>query len=162
MPQPRGAKPFLDETKRKLVLTLIANGSSRCVAARYVGCSPSTITRTMARNAEFAERLIRAEQTAEITLLRRVHAAAQLDKNWQAAAWVLERHNPDDFTRRPPRTLAETDVIALFGRFVELLRGEISQEDYRKTIETLDSLMHDFQTAEAPLIVANATEPNAS
>ena len=46
----RGGRPVcLDENKRRKIIALLANGSSRRVAARYVGRSPSTIHRTMLR-----------------------------------------------------------------------------------------------------------------
>ena len=60
--------PMLDESNRRTIIALITNGSSRRVAARYVGCAHTTITRTAARDPEFAAQLARAEHSAEISL----------------------------------------------------------------------------------------------
>ena len=50
-PEPQQGRPaVLDPTKRQRIAALLAVGCSRRVAARYVGCSPSTITRTAARD----------------------------------------------------------------------------------------------------------------
>ncbi len=57
-----GRPPVLDETKRKTIIALLANGSSRRMAAGYVGCAPSTITRTAARDPEFAAQLARTSR----------------------------------------------------------------------------------------------------
>ena len=40
------------------------------MAAKYVGCAASTITRTALRDPDFAEQLAAAEQSAEIDALR--------------------------------------------------------------------------------------------
>jgi len=45
MPAPLCHRYLLDESKRRVIIALVTNGSSRRVAARYVGCAPSTITR---------------------------------------------------------------------------------------------------------------------
>jgi IS30 family transposase len=55
-PQPTDSREVLDETKRLKIIAIVSNGSSRRTAARYVGCSPSTITRTAARHPEVDER----------------------------------------------------------------------------------------------------------
>jgi hypothetical protein len=101
------SRTVLDNQKRWQVITLIANGSSRRVAADYVDCSPATITRTADRDPDFAAQLARAEQNLEIDLLRSLRAAAQKERYWRAAAWLLERKNREDFTiptpiRSPP------------------------------------------------------------
>jgi len=45
-------RDVLDAAKRQKILALVANGSSRRTAARYVGCEPSTIGRTAMRDPE--------------------------------------------------------------------------------------------------------------
>jgi hypothetical protein len=142
--------PFsiLDENKRRTIVSLVTNGSSRRVAARFVGCAPSTITRTVARFPEFAERLIRAEQAAEVTLLKRVQTAAEQDKYWRAAAWLLERRNPEDFAARPPRSFTTDQVAQILGQLVEVLRNELPAETCRHALEKLDGLLAEFEMVE--------------
>jgi DNA invertase Pin-like site-specific DNA recombinase len=59
-----GRKALLDEAKRWQVVALITAGFSRRMAAREVGCAGSTITRTAARDPEFARQLAEAEEPA--------------------------------------------------------------------------------------------------
>ena len=57
---PTPSRPVLDEKKRAKIIALVANGSSRRMAARYVACAPSTITRTAMRDPDFAAQLAAA------------------------------------------------------------------------------------------------------
>ena len=86
-----GRPAVLDETKRRMIIALLMNGSSRRMAAGFVGCAPSTITRTAARDPEFAAQLARAEGNAETEALSLIRKAAHKERYWQAAAWLLER-----------------------------------------------------------------------
>ena len=86
MPAPIALRYVLDESKRHTIVALVTNGSSRRVAARYVGCAASTITRTAARDPEFAAQLARAEEIAEINLLRSIQAAAKKKRHWTTTA----------------------------------------------------------------------------
>lgn len=71
---------MLDQAKRQKIIALLANGSSRRMAARYVRCSPSTIARTAAADQVFADQLAAAESSAEIDALRAVRAAFRKDR----------------------------------------------------------------------------------
>ncbi len=73
--------PVLDEKKRAKIIALLANGSSRRMAARYVGCAASTIIRTADRDPEFAEQMAAAELNAEVDALRAVRAASRKDRH---------------------------------------------------------------------------------
>lgn len=75
-----GRPPILDETKRRKILALLANGSSRRVAARVAGCSHTTIARTAQRDPDFAAELDAAEHNAEIEALRQIRKAAKTDR----------------------------------------------------------------------------------
>ena len=69
-----GRPAVLDEKKRRQVVAILANGSSRRVAALVVGCSHSTIGRTAQRDPEFAAELDAAEHKCEIEALRQIRA----------------------------------------------------------------------------------------
>jgi hypothetical protein len=153
MPAAIASRNILDADKRQTIVSLLANGSSRRVAARFIGCAPSTITYTAARCPEFAERLVRAEQTAEVGLLQRVQAAAKLEKHWRAAAWLLERRNPEDFAARAPRLLSGDQVAAVLEQIIEVLRDDLPEENCRRVREKLGMLLSEFTTADAPVIV---------
>jgi len=118
MPTSISSRYVLDQSKRGSIIALIANGSSRRVAARFVGCAPATITRMAARDPEFAEQLAHAEHKAEIKLLRSVQIAANDQKYWRAAAWLLERRNPEDFAARGARLFTAQQVSDMFTRLL--------------------------------------------
>jgi hypothetical protein len=106
-----GGRPAtLDEVKRRKLLAILSNGSSRRVAAHVVGCSPSTITRTAKRDREFAAALVAAEMNVEIEALQHIRQAAKEGRYWRSSAWLLERRNPVDFGRRTPNTVSEEDA----------------------------------------------------
>ncbi len=41
---------------------------------------------------------------------------ALIDRYWRAAAWILERKNPDDFAPRKPNVVTEEQMKLLFGQ----------------------------------------------
>ena len=139
-------RPFaLDEAKQKTILAMLANGSSRRVAAAYVGCTPSTITRTAARDPEFDAALAHAEQNSEVRALRCLHNATRNERYWRAAAWLLERRNPDDFAAREPNVFTEQQVRQLFLRLLLLVAEETPQEKLDQLMGRLDELVEMLQ-----------------
>ena len=57
-PIPRGRPAILTAEKRRTILAMLANGSSRRIAAQYADCSPSTIYRAVERDPEFAAAVV--------------------------------------------------------------------------------------------------------
>jgi hypothetical protein len=114
-----GRLAVLDETKRRKIVALLANGSSRRVAARVVGCSHSTITRTAERDPDFAAELAAAEHSAEIESLRNIRRAGRENRYWRAAAWLVERKNPRDFARRNPPTINDDEIAQMLLRVLD-------------------------------------------
>jgi len=149
---------YPDERKQMAIIALVANGSSRRVAARYIGCAPSTITRTAARDPEFAAALARAEQTAEVRLLRHVQSAAEMPKHWRAAAWLLERRNPEDFAARKPNLVTEQQITEIVVQIVEAMHEDLPEKNYRLVIEKLRKIIREFLTLHAPIVVGPADE----
>jgi hypothetical protein len=132
---------MLDEPKRKKIIALIANGSSRRMAAKYVRCAPSSINRAAAEDLQFAAQLATAEQSAEIDALRAIRAAFQKERYWRAAAWLLERKNPEDFARRPPTLFSGEDVFQVISQIVEILQQEIPEANCQRAIEKLEEIL---------------------
>ena len=97
-----GRPPVLDEAKRKRIIALLANGSSRRIAAHYVGCAQSTITRTATPRSPIRGGVGPGRTHAEIEALHNLRKAARNERYWQAAAWLLERRNPEDFASGNP------------------------------------------------------------
>ena len=107
----RGRPAVLDREKRRIIVALLFNGSSRRSAAAYVGCAATTIARTAARDPAFALEIDRAERHAEVDCLRLLRAAAREPRYWRAAAWMLERRNPEDFALRKPTDVSPEQAV---------------------------------------------------
>jgi hypothetical protein len=133
-----GRPPVLDQIKRQKILAILANGSSRRVAAQYVGVATSTVIRTAQRDPDFAAELARAEQNAEIDALHFLRRAARKDRYWRAAAWLLERRNPEDFAPRPLRLFTEEQVRQLFVVVGRPFAEEMPEENFARAMQRLD------------------------
>jgi hypothetical protein len=127
-----GRPRALDEFKRREVCALVAAGCGIDGAARYICCSPSTIRREALRNPEFHEALSRAEMNAQISPLHALRQAAST--HWRAAAWLLERTNPERFDRRHAKKLTPGELAAALEQMFELIAEEISDPDLRRRI----------------------------
>jgi transposase len=135
-----GRPPVLDEARRRTIIALLMNGSSRRMAAAYVGCSPSTITRTAARDPEFAARLARAEGSAETEALALIRKAARKERYWRAAAWYLERRNPTDFAPCKRDVVTEDRLRRMLGSLATLVVKDISEEKFEQILDRLDQI----------------------
>jgi IS30 family transposase len=81
MHEPNQSQPIhhhLDDKKRADILSLLTLGCSRRKAAQCVGCAPSTITRLIQRDPEFAAKAARAEQNIETLALANIRAACNV------------------------------------------------------------------------------------
>ncbi len=139
-----GRMPF-DAVARREVLAIIRNGNSRRVAARYVGCAPSTITRAAARDPEFAAELARAETAVEILSLNAIRCAARTDRYWRAAAWLLERRNPTDFGRKSGGGYTVADVFEIVGQVLAALGERIPAEQREWAIQQLKTVLVEYE-----------------
>jgi len=128
MPRPR----TLDDTKRREISALLAAGSTIRHAAKYVGCSVSTIHRETARNPEFREQLRHAEASARLAPLQAMRQAAQT--HWRAAAWMLERTDPEQFGRPQPQALGTKELRALARDLLAIFDQEINHPVLRKRL----------------------------
>ncbi len=131
----------LDQQKRDKIIALLSNGSSRRIAARYVGCAASTITRTAARDPAFAEQIAAAEQNAEVEALRYIRTAARKDRYWRAAAWLLERKNPDDFARRPANIITQDHLAQISTQIVGILYQELPEGDWDRALTKIEEVI---------------------
>ena len=130
----KGRRPVLDLFKRREILAILAVGCSRRTAARYVGCSPSTIQNTAEREPEFAAQLEHAETRAEIGYMKQIQQAVHKEPYWRAAAWALERRNPQEYGLRRPEVLTLDEIKQLLAQFTEIVVAEVPVSQYRKNI----------------------------
>lgn len=127
------AKPkLLDDAKRREISALLTAGYPMCAAADYAGCSVRTIKREINRNPEFGDRVRRAAIVGQMDPLATVRNAARTD--WRAAAWYLERTNPDQFVKRNPVLVKPEDMLKLMDDLAEKMLLEVQDEDTRDRI----------------------------
>jgi len=132
-PDPR---EVLDEAKKRQILNLLRLGCSRRMAARQVQCAHTTIARAAARDPQFAYDLADAESAVDMEALRLVRTASQQEKYWRAAAWLLERRNPEDFARRAhalPADRVAAMLIEVFKQTAPLLQSD-KVEDFMQMV----------------------------
>ena len=128
-----GGRPrVLDDIKRGQVCALIAAGCGMEVVARYVSCSASTIRREALRNADFRKNLRSSEVQAQISPLQAMRAAA--NTHWRAAAWLLERTNPQQFARNRLTTCKPQELHDIVDAVVEKAVEEIPDSETRDRI----------------------------
>lgn len=145
-----GRRPVLDQYKKREILAIISVGCSRRTAARYVGCAPSTIANTAERSTAFARSLRQAEQKSEIDNIKNIQDAAKKAQYWRAAAWILERRNPEDFAPKNPNAITIADIRQLLAEFVQIIMEEVTVAEYRKRIlKRLDALTARFRRPSA-------------
>lgn len=98
-PQGAGRSHAMGEATQAKVLEFIAEGGSRKKACEYVGVGHSAITEEARRNAQFQDRLTRAEAECYLTHVKTVAKASTEDTagDWKAAAFLLERKFRDEY-----------------------------------------------------------------
>jgi hypothetical protein len=134
------SRPVLDDKKKAKIIALITVGASRRMAARYIGCAPSTITRTAARDPEFCEQLATAEQNCDVSTLQAIRVAAGNPRYWRAAAWLLERRNPNDFALRKPEVYTAAEFAEYITAATERIGHLLAEDRYQEIMNILDEL----------------------
>ena len=127
-----GRPRSLDDAKRREVVALISVGLGLQDAARYVGCSVSTLRREMQRNAEFRQDIHSAEIRTQIDALRAMRNASAT--HWRAAAWFLERTNPRRFARPSLRAFSPDEIQTALDDVITAAIDEIDDPAVRKRV----------------------------
>jgi transposase len=86
-----------EEAKAKIVKT-VRLGVWPDRAAEMHGIRPGTMRKERKRDAEFATAIKRAEAEAEAAVHSNI--LRHMDKQWTAAAWMLERRWPERWAKR--------------------------------------------------------------
>lgn len=129
--RPIGRPTKLNAELADAILNTVAHGSTFHAAAQAAGVNRTTLIAWRERGeadldngkdtvfARFAHGLPRARARGEASLVDTIRAHATMD--WRAAAWLLERRNPEDWAKRDsldvnvterakPRDVAPTDT----------------------------------------------------
>jgi hypothetical protein len=132
MPHSPGRPRVLDDVKRGQISAIIAAGCGLAAAARYVGCSVDTIRREAIRNDAFRHELRGAEVRSQLDPLQAMRTAAK--SHWRAAAWLLERTNPEQFDRRRAGDCKPQELHKVVEAVVESAVEEIADPEIRERV----------------------------
>ena len=123
----------------------MAVGCGRRTAAAYVGCAPSLITREMEKDATFAVEMQRHESNPEIGFVRNIQDAAKIAQYWRAAAWWLERRNPEDFGHKKSGVVTIAQIQGLLSGLTQIITKEVTVDRDRKyVIKRVQKMIRDF------------------
>lgn len=98
MARTTGRPSKLTEPRVEAILRAIEHGCTREAAAGAGGISRMTLYRWIENDGTFRDEVEKAEARAEAAMTFSV--AAAVPKNWQAAAWWLERRRYQHYARR--------------------------------------------------------------
>jgi hypothetical protein len=119
-----GRPQALNDDKRAIVCSLMAEGASLRQAARFVECDPNSIRRDAKRNDEFRRQLEKAKSEAKMQPLQTLHEAAKTD--WRAALKLMERLEPERFGPKSATIATKRDVNMFVGCVVEAIDKIVS------------------------------------
>lgn len=114
------------------ICAMVGVGCSLRAAARLAGCAESTVRNLLKRKRAFAVRYRKAEQHRELISLRHVQTAGE--KNWRAAAWLLERANPTEYAPPKPDVVLPHQLRRVLEQFGEILYQGISNLEDRAAV----------------------------
>jgi hypothetical protein len=116
--RPAGRPREFDQPLKSELLDHIGQGASVAQAAHIVGTSLRTVQREAKLNDDFHNDLKLALETAPVNPERLMGRAARA--HWRAAAWMLERSDPDRYGKRPPNSCREEELQTIMTQLIEL------------------------------------------
>ena len=120
-----GRPTTFDEVARARFCGMIETGCTIRYAAKRLGITRRTVRYACRTDPAFADRLRRAEQDRDLAAVSRIHNAGE--KSWRAAAWLLERVAPQEFSfRRGPTS--RTSPGRLGKRQFKQLVAEVAKQ----------------------------------
>ncbi len=149
---PKGRKGKLNKAMQEKLSAKITNGNTYKNACLLCGIGETTFYEWMAKGqqgqdegkknkyTEFAEIIKKAMAEAENRNLLIIQKVAQEEREWQAAAWFLERRNPEAWGRKQAlhHTIEEKiDNKKLRNNVMEALKDEGKQKVYDELLERL-------------------------
>jgi hypothetical protein len=117
MPSYPGRPREFTYQRRRELLDHLGQGATLEEAARIVGVSVRTVQREARHNEFFHHDLHLAVYAAPIDPEKQVRRAART--HWRAAAWLLERTDPDRFAKRPPNSYSPETLMDISNWLIE-------------------------------------------
>jgi hypothetical protein len=113
-----GGRPrALTDEKRDELIHHIGRGATVAEAAGSIGVSLRTVQREAKEDKEFAKELELARGSVPTDPYELMLRAART--HWRAAAWLLERTDPDRFGKRPPNSCRPEEMMELASSLIE-------------------------------------------
>jgi hypothetical protein len=128
MPSYPGRPREFTYQRRREMLDHVGQGATLEEAARIVGVSLRTVQREARHNDHFDHDLQLAVHAAPVDPEKLVARAART--HWRAAAWLLERTDPDRFARRPPNSCSP-ETLREFGAWLIETALEATPPEHR-------------------------------
>ena len=129
----------LDDIRRRKILAALEQGASYQIAADKAGIARSTLHRWRNDFEDFEADCKKAEARGATKLLENIQTAA--DKDWRAAAWLLEKRYPDIYGDNAGETAsadAEIDSEAAPEPAVDW--SEVSDSEAEEIIDVMEQL----------------------
>jgi hypothetical protein len=141
--KPDSPRILADAQKRAGVLKMLRAGNSRVDTARLIGFSGQTLLNEMERDAAFASQVEQAEAIGKSVLIATVNEAATKEKDWKAAAWLLERKYWQEYARRDPKSISPEELANVIGRIVTAFLVIVPAEFHAAIRAELDKIVAD-------------------
>lgn len=125
-PSEPGARTKQTPEREEAILNALALGLTKQAACGRAGISISTLANWLDGDDEFAEAVEIAQSQGEATLLGLIISAAEIPRNWTAAAWVLERTKQGRYALRTKAAQDET-VSSLPMAIAEEVRKKLQE-----------------------------------
>ncbi|MBA4018644.1 MAG: hypothetical protein C0483_15875 [Pirellula sp.] len=106
---------------------MVSVGCSARRAAKLCGVGESAIREREKNDPDFREQYLSAKQIREITPLRQIKEAGV--KSWRAAAWTLERLDPEEYGADRKRGDYPDQMADMLERYAESLMPKAFEEN---------------------------------
>jgi hypothetical protein len=123
----RGRRSKLTPTLQQYLVRALSVGCTHRAACQYAGIHYATFYRWLhtgetgkAPYDDFCNAIKRAEAEGVLRALEQIHAAG--DTDWRAAAWLLERRYPEEFSKRRVVEQQHTGTVQHGHAWIERLR----------------------------------------
>ncbi len=111
-----GRPRALDSNKKRLVCDAVSRGATLAEAAVTIGVSLRTVQREARLDPRFDQQLRLAHNDKPDPLIL-MHSAART--HWRAAAWLLERTDPERYAKRPASAVSPQQFQAALNFILE-------------------------------------------
>lgn len=125
-----GSSRIMTPERRIKLCELLAESHTLEEASEAVGVSIRTVQRERKRDEDFDHEVLLAIQKTPDPLQLMEQAAR---KHWRAAAWLLERQNPEEYARKPVNTTSAKKVATAL-RFVQETALEAVPAEFRAAL----------------------------